>query len=54
MSDNQFAAYEAKCATASRLATEVLPQNKHVLFDVLSTAGIAVVTINFDGIYIRA
>jgi hypothetical protein len=49
MSDTQFAAYEAKCATAARLGAEVLPHNKQVLFDALAAAGINIVTIAFDG-----
>jgi hypothetical protein len=49
MSDIQFAAYEAKCATAARLGAEILPHNKQVLFDALAAAGIDVVTIGFDG-----
>jgi len=49
MSDTQFAAYEAKCATAARLSAEILPHNKQVLFEALATAGINIVTIAFDG-----
>jgi hypothetical protein len=49
MSDDQFAAYEAKYARASQLRAEVLPYNKGVLFDALSVVEIAVVTIDFDG-----
>jgi len=49
MSDTQFAAYEAKCARASALAAEILPQNKTILFDALTTAGVLVVTVDFDG-----
>jgi len=49
MNDSQFAVYEARCATAARLKVEILPHNKQVLFDALSTAGIAVVTVGFDG-----
>ena len=49
MNDSQFAAYEARCAAAARLKAEILPHNKQVLFDALSTAGIAVVTVGFDG-----
>jgi len=49
MNDPQFAAYEGRCAVAAQLHAEILPHNKQVLFDALSTAGIAVVTIVFDG-----
>ena len=49
MSDTQFAAYEAKCATADRLSAEILPYNKQVLFEALAAAGINIVTIAFDG-----
>ena len=49
MSDKQFAAYEAKCAAAARLAAEILPGNKKVLFDALAAAGIELVTVAFDG-----
>jgi hypothetical protein len=49
MSDNQMADYEAKWATAARLAAEVLPHNKQILFEALAEAGIAVVVISFDG-----
>ena len=49
MSDAQYAAYEAKCATAARLAAEILPDNKQVLFEALAAAGIDVITIGFDG-----
>jgi hypothetical protein len=49
MNDSQFAAYEARCATATQLKAEILPYNKQVLFDALSAAGIAVVTVAFDG-----
>ena len=49
MSDTQFAAYEAKCATAARLSAEILPYNKQVLFEALAAAGINIVTIAFDG-----
>jgi len=49
MSNAQFAAYEAKCATAARLGAEILPHNKQVLFDAVAAAGIDVVTIGFDG-----
>jgi hypothetical protein len=49
MSDTQFAAYEAKCATAARLSAEILPHNKQVLFEALAAAGINIVTIAFDG-----
>lgn len=49
MTDNRFAHYETKCATAARLATEILPANKQVLFDALTAAGIVAVTISFDG-----
>jgi hypothetical protein len=49
MSDTQFAAYEAKCATAARLNAEILPYNKQVLFEALAAAGINIVTIAFDG-----
>ena len=49
MSNAQFAAYEAKCATAARLGAEILPHNKQVLFDAVAAAGIDVVTIWFDG-----
>ena len=49
MNDSLFAAYEARCATAARLKAEILPHNKQVLFDALIAAGIAVVTVAFDG-----
>jgi hypothetical protein len=49
MSNGQFAAYEAKCATAAKLGAEILPHNKEVLFDTLAAAGIDYVTIGFDG-----
>jgi hypothetical protein len=49
MSDTQFAAYEAKCATAASLSAEILPHNKQVLFDALAAADIDIVTIGFDG-----
>jgi hypothetical protein len=49
MSDTQFAAYEAKHATATRLEAEALPHNKHVLFEALTAAGILLVTIGFEG-----
>jgi hypothetical protein len=49
MIDTQFAAYEARCATAAALETEILPHNKQVLFDALSAAGIDVVTVEFEG-----
>jgi hypothetical protein len=49
MSDTQFAAYEAKCATAARLSAEILPHNKQVLFEALAAAGINIATIAFDG-----
>jgi hypothetical protein len=49
MSDTQFAAYEAKCATTARLSAEILPHNKQVLFEALAAAGINIVTIAFDG-----
>ena len=49
MSDNQFAAYEAKCARAAQLNAEILPHNKQVLFKALASAGITAVTIDFDG-----
>ncbi len=49
MNDSQFAAYEARCVTAARLKAKILPHNKQVLFDALSAAGIAVVTVAFDG-----
>lgn len=49
MSDDQFAAYEAKCALAAQLRAEILPHNKSVLFEALTADGIEVVTIDFDG-----
>jgi hypothetical protein len=49
MSDTQFAAYEAKCAGAARLDAEILPHNKHVLFDALAAAGIDFVVVAFHG-----
>jgi hypothetical protein len=49
MNDSQFAAYEAKCAAAARLGTEMLPHNKNALFDTLAAAGIDLVTVAFDG-----
>ncbi len=49
MTDIQFAAYEAKREAAAKLANEILPHNKQVLFDALAAAGIVLVTITFDG-----
>lgn len=49
MSDERFAAYEAKVARSAQLNAEILPHNKGLLFDTLAAAGIAVVTIDFDG-----
>ena len=49
MSDDQFGAYEAKCARVSQLKAEILPYNKGIVFDALAADGIAVVTIDFDG-----
>lgn len=49
MNDVSFITYEARCAAAVRLRKESLPQNKRVLFDALLAAGIATVTISFDG-----
>jgi len=49
MNNPQFAAYEARCAVAAQLHAAILPDNKKVLFGALSAAGIAVVTIEFDG-----
>jgi hypothetical protein len=49
MTDERFAAYEAKCACEARLRAEILPRNTGVLFDALAAAGIAVVTVTFDG-----
>lgn len=49
MIDDQFAAYEARVERGAKLKAEILPHNKGVLFDALATAGIATVTIDFDG-----
>jgi hypothetical protein len=49
MTDDQFAAYEAKLERAAKLKEEILPQNKERLFAVLGAAGIIEVTIDFDG-----
>jgi Family of unknown function (DUF6878) len=49
MIDDQFAAYEARVERGARLKAEILPHNKGVLFDALAGAGIATVTIDFDG-----
>jgi hypothetical protein len=49
MSDNQFAAYEAKCAAMAALEAEHLPANKASLFNALAAAGIATVIVGFDG-----
>ena len=49
MTDGKFAAYEAKVARAAQRNAEILPHNKGLLFDALAAAGIAVVTIDFDG-----
>ena len=49
MSDEQFAAYEAKVQAAAKLAAEILPRNKQIMFDALAAAQIAVVVVNFDG-----
>ena len=47
--DTQFAAYEGKCQRAAQLAEEILPANKAVLFNALEKAGIANITIDFEG-----
>lgn len=44
-----YAAYEAKRAAAATLGAEIMPHNKQVLFDALAIAGIALVTLAFDG-----
>lgn len=49
MTDDQFAEYEAKVERAAKLSAEILPHNKQLLFDALAAAGIAIVTIDFDG-----
>ena len=49
MTDDRFAAYDAKVKRAAELNAEILPYNKAVLFDALASAEIAVVTIDFDG-----
>src|ERR1700758_2523811 len=49
MIDDQFAAYEARVERGAKLKAEILPHNKSVLFDALAAAGIATVTIDFDG-----
>src|SRR6185312_2502588 len=49
MSDNQFAAYEARCAAMAALEAEHLPANKASLFNALAAAGIATVVVGFDG-----
>lgn len=49
MSDNQFAAYEARCAAVAALEAEHLPANKASLFNALAAAGIATVIVGFDG-----
>ncbi len=49
MSDNQFAAYEARCAAVAALEAEHLSANKASLFNALAAAGIATVIVGFDG-----
>jgi len=50
MHDNtKFAVYEAKCYRAAQLAAEILPANKALLFNALDQAGIAKITIDFEG-----
>jgi hypothetical protein len=49
MTDDQFAAYEARVERGAKLKAEILPHNKGVLLDVLAAAGIATVIIDFDG-----
>ena len=50
MNDQTYAAYEAKLARARQLRAEIMPHNKQVLFDALSKAGIALVSLTFDGV----
>jgi len=49
MIETDFAAYDTKSARAAQLEAEILPHNKHALFEALAAAGIVVVTIEFDG-----
>ena len=50
MNDETYAAYEAKLARARQLKAEIMPHNKQVLFEALNTAGIALVSVAFDGV----
>ena len=49
MNDRTFDAYQEQYAAARRLEAEILPRNKTVLFDALDDAGIATVTVEFEG-----
>jgi len=49
MTDDQFAAYESRCAAMAALEAEHLPANKASLFNALAAAGIATVIVGFDG-----
>lgn len=49
MSSHFFTDYETKYRAQRQLEAEILPRNKTVLFDALAAAGIATVTIEFEG-----
>lgn len=49
MLSTDFETYEAKCRRLAQLNDQIRPFNKAVLFEALSAAGVAVVTIDFDG-----
>ena len=49
MTEQGFDDYEAKYEAARRLEADILPGNKVVLFEALNAAGIATVTIEFEG-----
>ena len=49
MSNLAFDEYESKYQAHHELEAETLPRNKAVLFDALAAAGIATVTVEFEG-----
>ncbi|SPE35602.1 conserved hypothetical protein [Burkholderiales bacterium] len=44
-----FTAYEAKSSAFAALRAEIFPENKRMLFEVLASAGISTVVVEFDG-----
>jgi hypothetical protein len=44
-----FMAYEAKSSTFAALRAQIFPDNKRMLFEVLASAGIDTVVVEFDG-----